>query len=617
MRYLGNKDNLLLPIVCLLADKNLLKSDLVFFDAFCGMGSVADSLKAYYDRIIINDSLSCATTMAHGKLVADQCTFAKLGFDPFDFFNGNTEVREGFVYSHYSPGGSKRMYFTAVNAGRIDYFRFQIENWKEQDLIDDNEYNYLLACLIESVSAVSNTAGVYGAFLKHWDGRALKPITFSKIDSHKGHCKELQKYNCRIEDIISTTDCDVLYMDPPYTQNQYGTQYHLLETLVLNDNPSISEITGSRPTGPMRSDWSKMYHAHIVFERVVASTRASHIILSYNNDGLMSKDFIESTLKRFGEEDTYTCVEIGYKKYNNTKCQGKEGHREYLFYVKKKPADAVVVESPLNYTGSKSKMMNIIRKHMQGQHPALFIDAFGGGFNVGINVNADAVIYNDINPFVVGLIRSFRSDAYSYLLYINRLIKQYGLAPNNKEAYQALREAYNAIPIERRDSRMLYTLILYSFQQQIRFNTKHDFNNPAGSRWFNDFLLSKFISFARCSCQKNVEYCNMSFDQLLDRVVPNTFVYADPPYRSTLGVYNDGKRGFEGWTLAHERKMCDFLDRITELGARFMLSYVLQVDDFYNEEVAAWAAIHNYRVIDVETPQGRYNNRREVLITNY
>lgn len=114
-----------------------------------------------------------------------------------------------------------------------------------------------------------------------------------------------------------------------------------------------------------------------------------------------------------------------------------------------------------------------------------------------------------------------------------------------------------------------------------------------------------------------MEYRNVSFYQLIDDITPDTFVYADPPYRSTLGVYNDGKRGFEGWTINHERDLCGFLDLVSERGSLFMLSYVLQVNDFFNEEVSIWATERNYNIIDVEIPQGRYNNRREVLITNY
>lgn len=617
MRYLGSKESLTEPIIQLLVDKGLLQRNIVFFDAFCGMGSVSDAIKTSYDHIIINDSLKCSSTFTLGKLYANECTFQLLGFDPFEYLNGNNNSRHDFIYLNYSPGGSERMYFSAENAGRIDYFRYQIDEWKNQDLLTEHEYIYLLACLMESVSDVSNTAGVYGAFLKHWDSRAMKPICFSRIDAKDGTCQLIDKYNDKIENIIAGVDCDILYLDPPYTQNQYGTQYHLLETLILNDHPTISKVTGSRPTGPMRSDWSKMYHAHILFDKVVAETNASHIILSYNNDGFMSKEFIESTLKRYGIEDSYTCISIDYKKYNNTKCQGKEGHQEYLFYVEKRPSADVVVESPLNYTGSKSKMIDIIKRHLPAQPFNTLVDAFGGGFNVGINIPSNETIYNDINPFVEGLIKSFSTDVYSYLMYVSKLINKYKLSPNNKEGYLALRNKYNETPIDKRDPRMLYTLILYGFQQQIRFNTSFGFNNPPGTRWFNEYLLSKFITFARCSKAKNVEYCNMSFDQLINRVTPDTLVYADPPYRSTLGVYNDGKRGFEGWTIRHEQNLCNFLDQINQRGSRFMLSYVLRVDDFYNEDMASWAANNHYNVIDIEVPQGRYNNRREVLITNY
>ncbi len=617
MRYLGSKESLTGSIRELLQERNLLQGNMVFFDAFCGMGSVADSLKSTFNHIIVNDSLKCASFFTRGKLYSNRCTFQMLGFDPFSFLNESEGSVHGFIYENYSPGGSARMYFSEENAARIDYFRMQIEEWKEQRRISEEEYVYLLACLLESVSDVSNTAGVYGAFLKHWDHRALKPIVFSRIDSAEGVAGTVESFNDKIEDIISDVECDILYLDPPYTQNQYGTQYHLLETLILNDAPPISRVTGSRPTTPMRSNWSKMYHAHILFEKVVAETKASHIILSYNNDGFMSKDYIEKTLKRFGVEETYSCTAIDYKKYNNTKCQGADGHQEYLFYIQKKPAEEVIVQSPLNYTGSKTKMVPIIKQHLPQERLATFIDLFGGGFNVGINIQAERIIYNDINPFVEGLIKSFSGDAYEYLLYVSRLIQKYELKPNGREGYMALRDKYNSTPIPQRDPRMLYTLVLYGFQQQIRFNTDHGFNNPVGSRWFNECLLSKFITFARCSKTKNVVYSNASFERLADQIDRDSFIYADPPYRSTLGVYNDGKRGFEGWTLEHEQRLCQFLDQAARDGARFMLSYVLQVEGFFNADVADWAERNHYRVIDVAVPQGRYNNRREVLIVNY
>ena len=617
MRYLGNKESLTGEILHLISDKVIFGGDLVFFDAFCGMGSVSDSVKMAYPQIIINDILHCCTTFTEGRLYANQCTFDKLGFNPFDFFSKTETKREGFIYSTYSPAQSDRMYFIPDNAGRIDYYRYQIEEWYQQHRISDKEYKYLLACLLDAVSSVSNTAGVYGAFLKHWDARALKPIQIQPIFAKFGEPEKVSVFNSRIEDIIADIDCDVLYLDPPYTQNQYGTQYHLLETLILNDNPTVSKVTGSRPTTPMRSDWSKPYHAQILFEKIVAQTKAQHIIFSYNNDGFLTQDFIESTLKRFGKEQTYKCKVIDYKKYNNFKCQGAENHCEYLFYVEKKQSDKIFVQSPLNYTGSKTKMVGFIKQNLPKERLHTFIDLFGGGFNVGINIDAEKIIYNDINPFVKDLIQTFETDTVTYLRYIHNLIEKYRLAPNYKEGYMALREAYNSLPLEKRDPKMLYTLVLYGFQQQIRFNSSLDFNNPCGSRWFNDCLQSKFITFARCLQQKNVEFTNLSFEKLSNRIDEQTFVYADPPYRATVGVYNDGKRGFEGWTLEHEHRLCDFMDNIDEKRSKFMLSYVLQVGDFYNEEIADWAANRQYNIYDVPTTQGRYNDRKEIIITNY
>lgn len=616
MRYLGSKDSLIDEIASVINDNGLKTEGLSFFDAFCGTGSVANAFKDTF-KIILNDSLQCSVTYAKGRIVSSLCTFDKLGFDPFIYLNENKVIEKGFIYNTYSPGGSNRMYFSEENAGRIDFFRHQIQRWQDDGLLSENEYSYLLACLLEAVSKVSNTAGVYGAFLKHWDSRSHLEIKVEPIGEGGLFDPSVTVYNQRIEDIISDVDCDILYLDPPYTQNQYGTQYHLLETIILDDNPPVSKVTGSRPISSLRSDWSKDIYAHILFERIVATTKAKYILFSYNNDGFMSKDFIESTMKRFGEDGTYECREISYKKYNNTKCHGREGHLEYLFFIKKKGGETQTIESPLNYSGSKAKMVPFIKSQLPADI-VTFVDVFGGGFNVGVNINAPQVIYNDINPFVVGLIESFRDvDTCSYLRYIYKLIKDYNLEPSNVDGYNRLRAKYNSIVISKRDPKMLYTLILFGFQQQIRFNSDKDFNIPCGQRRFNERLISKFISFARVMRTKPVEIRNVDYRELLQDYNPQAFYYLDPPYRETTATYNDGKRGFEGWTLDHENEMCELLDSISFHGGRFMLSYVIDVDGFHNYNIEEWASRHNYNVIPVDGAQGRYCRRREVIITNY
>ena len=108
MRYLGSKETLTDSIRSLLQYHNLLQKNLVFFDAFCGMGSVADSMKSIYDHIVINDSLKCSTIFTRGRLYAHRCTFENLGFDPFSFFNENNNTLHGFIYQNYSDISSRK-----------------------------------------------------------------------------------------------------------------------------------------------------------------------------------------------------------------------------------------------------------------------------------------------------------------------------------------------------------------------------------------------------------------------------------------------------------------------------------------------------------------------------
>ena len=477
----------------------------------------------------------------------------------------------------------------------------------------------LLASLVESVSRVSNTAGVYGAFLKKWDGRALKPIEFIKPAYNACDSLNIKIYNDKTENIISDVKCDILYLDPPYTQNQYGTQYHLLETLILNDHPSVSKVTGSRPVMPMRSDWSKEYKAHILLDRIIANTTARYIVMSYNNDGLMSKEYIEAVMKRYGKPETYCCKKISYKKYQNWKSQNHKEHFEYLFFVEKKDPADVVYESPLNYIGSKARVIPAIRENLPSDIDD-FIDAFGGGFNVGINIRSESVVYNEYNHFVKELIESFwQYDTFSYIVYMKKMIRRFELEPGRKDAYLNVRDYYNSLPEDKRDPRLLLVVILYSFQQQIRFNSNHGFNNPVGMRWFNDNLLEKLVSFSRRIKELNVCFSCADYTDTFRYVDDgHTFVYLDPPYMLTNGSYNDGKRGFKGWDVSQEAALFEFLDKLNHEGSRFMLSYVLEHKGKVNQNLVNWTQDNHYHIIELGDILGISGSRRkEILVTNY
>lgn len=618
MRYIGNKESMVEEIDSFIESRVESEESLTLFDAFCGTGAVSDRLKNKFN-LVINDNLKWATVYTAGRLYASSCHFERLGFDPFAFLNQSDEKVQGFIYKNYAPTESSRMYFTPENAARIDYFRKQIEEWHKNKLLSEAEYMLLLASLVESVSRVSNTAGVYGAFLKKWDGRALKPIEFIKPAYNACDSLNIKIYNDKTENIISDVKCDILYLDPPYTQNQYGTQYHLLETLILNDHPSVSKVTGSRPVMPMRSDWSKEYKAHILLDRIITNTTARYIVMSYNNDGLMSKEYIEAVMKRYGKPETYCCKKISYKKYQNWKSQNHKEHFEYLFFVEKKDPADVVYESPLNYIGSKARVIPAIRENLPSDIDD-FIDAFGGGFNVGINIRSESVVYNEYNHFVKELIESFwQYDTFSYIVYMKKMIRRFELEPGRKDAYLNVRDYYNSLPEDKRDPRLLLVVILYSFQQQIRFNSNHGFNNPVGMRWFNDNLLEKLVSFSRRIKELNVCFSCADYTDTFRYVDDgHTFVYLDPPYMLTNGSYNDGKRGFKGWDVSQEAALFEFLDKLNHEGSRFMLSYVLEHKGKVNQNLVNWTQDNHYHIIELGDILGISGSRRkEILVTNY
>lgn len=614
MRYLGCKETLISSIQKLFEQKNLLKENLTLFDAFCGTGAISYHFKNKYN-LIINDNLHCATTFASGRVFASQCTFEKLGVDPFEFFNKNDNHIIGFFSRNYAPKLSGRMYFSDTNASRIDYFREQIQQWYDKDKISKEEYYYLLSALMESVSHVANVAGVYGAYLKSWDPRATKPIVFippadtSTIINTKS-TNTIQVINNNIEDIIENISCDIIYLDPPYTKNSYSVQYHILETLILNDNPLLKGITGARSYKNISNDWSKPNKIAILFDKVIAKTKAKHIIFSYSSDGLMSKEYILYALKRYCYEDSVVCEEIDYKRYKNSKTIDKQHHKEYLFYGKKKPLELVNYYCPLNYMGGKSSIIDFIKPHLNGR--SKFVDLMGGGFNVGINTtNFKHVIYNDINFAVANILQMFKNeDTATLLTFIEKTIKKYNLSKNNKDSYIKIREDYN-IKYRNRDKGYwyLYVVILYGFQQQIRFNSNYEFNNPVGESGYSDSVKEKIVSFCRRIKEINITFHIGDYQKIDKFIDADTIVYIDPPYLITLGSYNDGKRGFNGWNTSEEQRLLTFLDTLINKGCKIVISNILENKGRTNNQLQKWLQCHN-----VEILEKKFRGRNEKLI---
>lgn len=619
MRYIGNKSKLLNEIDALLEEKSLDKKGLVFCDIFSGTGTVANQYNGFY-KIIANDFLDLSYRMTAGMLTFNEKkAFVNLDVDPFEYFNNiDTDNYEGaFCYNNFCPHGNTQ-YFSDDNAKRIDFIRNTIDEWYENKKIDDSEKSYLIMCLLEAVSKVSNVAGVYSACLKIWDSRALKVLDFKPIETKTTKYKNIV-YCSDANELVKSIKGDILYLDPPYTPTQYNSQYHVLETIVRNDNPKTHGV-GKHRNNDRLSKWCVKGQVEVEFERIIKNANFKHIIFSYSDKGLMSVKFIEAVLKRYAKEGTYTFKKINFVKYKSTRAVNKENvegtknkeHYEYLFYIEK--SDDVKYSSPLNYIGGKYSTLDLIKNNLPKEINE-FYDVFGGGSTVSINTNAKNVHYNEINCYVVSLLQYLANeDIYSIYKELKKYIKKFKLEKGNKEAYIALREDYN----KTKKDILLYLLICYGFEHQIRFNSNHQFNNPCGNSGFNEEMFEKLISF-NLRCQEiNIDFECGDYQNLLNDIKTGDFVYLDPPYFADRGVYQDGKRGFNGWDEQQEYQLYDFIDSLNDKGVKFMLSNYSDEDIGSNEFLLEWIKKKDYKLIfDDKITKRNRTRRREIIIINY
>ncbi|MGI6074380.1 MAG: Dam family site-specific DNA-(adenine-N6)-methyltransferase [Fermentimonas sp.] len=277
------------------------------------------------------------------------------------------------------------------------------------------------------------------------------------------------------------------------------------------------------------------------------------------------------------------------------------------------------IKSPFNYIGNKHRLLSQIIP-LFPQNIDTFFDIFCGGLDVSVNVRANKKVANDINYFVIEILEMFKSTNTEQLLYnIEETIAKFKLSKDNKKSYYNFREYYN----NNKDPLLLYVLMCYSFNYQFRFNSNHDFNNPAGTNRssFNQNMKNRLSSFKEQLY--NIEFSNKNFKDFdYSQIKIYDFVYCDPPYRSSVGSYNDGKRGFAGWAVYDDIALFKILDELNAKGVKFALSNVLFNNGLLNKELQEWSLKYKVNHLNVSYTNSNYQRNKlgetkEVLITNY
>lgn len=316
MNYIGSKYKLSQFIKETV--KSVVGNDLsqkVFCDIFAGTGIIAKVFKKDVKKIITND-IEYYSYVLNKNYIENH---TDIEYQKYIQELNNLKLKDtGFIYNNYCLGsGSNRQYFSDINGKKIDTIRQKIEYWFKQKQISSKLYYFLLASLLESADKVANTASVYGAFLKRLKRTALKdmvlePAIFEINDN------DHEVYNEDSNILIEKISGDILYLDPPYNERQYGANYHLLNTIAKYDNFKPLGKTGMREY--YKSQYCKKQSVEKSFEDLISNAKFKYIFLSYNNEGLMSENTIKDIMKKYGK---YDLVKKEYQRFKADKTENR------------------------------------------------------------------------------------------------------------------------------------------------------------------------------------------------------------------------------------------------------------------------------------------------------
>jgi len=334
MNYIGSKQKLsswLKEEIKKVAGNNL--KDKIFCDIFAGTGIVGRAFKKDVKQVIANDLEYYSFVLNRNYIGNHKEIKNKQIF--LDRLNLLDSIDDGFIYKNYCLGsGSGRQYFSDENGKKIDSIRVQIQEWYAKKEIDDDLYYFLLASLIESADKVANTASVYGAFLKHIKKTAQKEFILKGAE-FETNSNTHKVFNEDSNNLIKKISGDILYLDPPYNHRQYGANYHLLNTIAKYE-PFVPKGKTGLPEYN-RSSYSKKNEVLKFFDELIKNAEFKYIFLSYNNEGIMSKDQVTTIMKKYGK---YDLVKKEYQRFKADKTENRN-HKanttyEYLHILEKR-----------------------------------------------------------------------------------------------------------------------------------------------------------------------------------------------------------------------------------------------------------------------------------------
>lgn len=347
--YLGNKrkllDNIAIEVESALKELGIEKAKIC--DLFSGSGIVARRLKQYASRLYAND-------LENYSYVINDCYLTNKEDFNEKFYNElyakviSAEPVEGVITKNYAPADDKnikegeRAFYTHKNAVTIDTVRSAIDN------VPESYKKFFLAPLLYEASVHANTSGVFKGFYKSkkenigkfgGEGENALERILGNIEIKK---PIFSNYDCQVtlfrEDanilVKHLRDLDITYIDPPYNQHPYGSNYFMLNTILENKvGHNISTVAGI-PDDWNKSSYNKKNEALSTFEQLVNDIDSKYLIISYNNEGFISLEEMQMMLSKYGKLTTKEIDYVAFRGSRNLK--NRNAHTtEYIFILRK------------------------------------------------------------------------------------------------------------------------------------------------------------------------------------------------------------------------------------------------------------------------------------------
>lgn len=290
-----------------------------------------------------------------------------------------------------------------------------------------------------------------------------------------------------------------------------------------------------------------------------------------------------------------------------------------------------MINSPLNYTGNKFKLLNQIMPYINNKSNKI-VDVFAGSGLVGINSDCKEIILNDIDKKTISLLNYFsKTESEVIIKNVDNIIENYGFTNSYKNGLHYYKEEnheglsrYNKQPFERLKKdynndetvEKLFVLIIYGFNHYIRFNSKGIYNVPVGKVDYSASLRMKTIGYANAFKEKNIKIFNYDFRNYELYKDSNAIYYFDPPYLITSAPYN------KSWSTKDEKDLLCLLDSLDKRAIKFALSNVIYSNGKTNTILKEWSKKYNVHKLNRKYLNSNYRKKnitiaQEVLITNY